>query len=84
MEGKLPELIFQVLGFLAAIVATTAAIMNYGYEKFQTKENATSTASQIEYRLQRIEDKIDRLFEAPARKGDWSRYFDLAQLSARL
>lgn len=70
MEGKLPDTLFQVLGFLAGLIAATAAIMDYAYDKFQTKENATSADSKIEHRLQRIEDKIDRLIEAPARKGN--------------
>lgn len=70
VDGKLPDLAIQIIGFLAGMITATAVIMDYAYDKFQTKEQAVQADTKIEGRLQRIEDKIDRIFEAAIRKRD--------------
>lgn len=68
---RLGEAAIQIGGTIAAIVTGAAALVSYTYETFETKEQSDKRALSIERRLERIEDKIDRLYDASsARKRD--------------
>ena len=56
----------QIGGTIAALVTGVAALVNYAYETFETKEQSDQRILSIERRLERIEDKLDRIIEAAA------------------
>lgn len=58
--------IVHIVGTLMAVVTGAAAIVNFAYDTFQTKESSDQRVLSIEKRLERIEDKIDRLSESSA------------------
>lgn len=51
---------------LSAIIVTSISVVAWAYEKFDTKEAAKERAGYIENRLERIEQKLDRLLERKA------------------
>lgn len=67
---RVSDTVLQLGGTVAAIVTGAAALVSWAYETFETKEQSDQRVLSVERRLERIEDKIDRIIEAPtARKG---------------
>lgn len=56
----------QLLTTLTAAIATAVSVVTYAYENFETKVASRERFEQISVRLERIENKLDRLVE---RKG---------------
>lgn len=50
-----------IVGALSALIASSMALVSWSYETFETKEIAKERQSAIEYRLERIENKIDAI-----------------------
>lgn len=48
---------------IASLFSAGAAVVGWSYDNFQTKHDASSYSQQIEKRLERIENKLDRLVE---------------------
>lgn len=68
---RVTDAALQIGGTIAAIVTGIAALVSYTYETFQTKEQSDQRLLSVERRLERIEDKLDRIIEsAPTRAGN--------------
>ena len=68
---RVTDAAIQIGGTIAAIIAGVAALVNFAYETFETKEQSDQRILSIERRLERIEDKLDRVIEGAAtRKRD--------------
>lgn len=68
---RVQEAVLQIGATVAAIVTGAAALVSWAYETFETKEQGDQRILSVERRLERIEDKIDRIIEAPTvRKRD--------------
>ena len=50
--------------FVLGLIATGAGVVAWSYDQFQAKDIARSTIDGIERRLDRIENKVDKLIEA--------------------
>lgn len=60
---RVSDTVIQIGATVAAIVTAAAGFTNWAYETFQTKEQGDQRVVSIERRLERIEDKIDRISE---------------------
>lgn len=53
----------QWIAWISASVVAAATLSAFAYTNFQTKENAKEFKDDIEKRLDRIENKLDKLLE---------------------
>lgn len=63
MSDEIIKLLGPWLGGISALIVSAMALVSWSYEKFETKEAAKDRQSQIERRLERIENKIDSIRE---------------------
>lgn len=61
MSDDIVKMLGPWLGGISALIAAAMALVSWGYETFETKELGKERQSQIEHRLERIENKIDSL-----------------------
>lgn len=64
MSDEIVKILGPWLGGISALIVSAMALVSWSYEKFETKETAKERQSQIERRLERIENKIDAIREA--------------------
>lgn len=55
------RIIGTLVGAVSAIIASSAAMVSWSYDTFETKEIGKERLATIEKRLDRIESKIDSL-----------------------
>lgn len=60
-EGLKVNLLGSTVGTLITLLGAAMALVSFSYETFETKENNKDKLAAIEYRLERIESKIDQL-----------------------
>ena len=58
-----PDQIEGALALLISVLAGALTVATYAFTHFQTQDEAHRTQEIIERRLERIESKLDKLFE---------------------
>lgn len=58
-----PEQVEGLVTLLVSVLAGALTIATYAFSHFQTQEDAQRSQDVIERRLERIENKLDKLFE---------------------
>jgi|LakMenE01Jun11ns_1017448.scaffolds.fasta_scaffold9953706_7 hypothetical protein len=61
MNDEFIRLLGPWLGGISALIASAMALVSWSYETFETKEISRERQTQIERRLERIENKIDSI-----------------------
>jgi hypothetical protein len=61
MNDEFIRLLGPWLGGISALIASAMALVSWSYETFETKEISRESQTQIERRLERIENKIDSI-----------------------
>ena len=61
MNDEFIRLLGPWLGGISALIASAMALVSWCYETFETKEISRERQTQIERRLERIENKIDSI-----------------------
>lgn len=61
MNDEVIKLLGPWLGGISALIASAMALVSWSYETFETKEISRERQTQIERRLERIENKIDSI-----------------------
>jgi len=61
MNDEFIKLLGPWLGGISALIASAMALVSWSYETFETKEISRERQTQIERRLERIENKIDSI-----------------------
>lgn len=61
MNDDFIRLLGPWLGGISALIASAMALVSWSYETFETKEISRERQTQIERRLERIENKIDSI-----------------------
>lgn len=61
MNDNIVKLLGGTIGTIATLIASAMALVSFSYETFETKDSAKEKMKAIEYRLERIEAKIDQL-----------------------
>jgi hypothetical protein len=61
MNDEFIRLLGPWLGGISASIASAMALVSWSYETFETKEISRERQTQIERRLERIENKIDSI-----------------------
>lgn len=63
MSDEIIKIMGPWLGGISALIVSAMALVSWSYDKFETKEASKERQSQIERRLERIENKIDAIRE---------------------
>jgi len=58
-----PDHLEGLVALLVSVLAGALTIATYAFSHFQTQDDAQRSQASIERRLERIENKLDRIFE---------------------